>query len=90
MRVFAYRQLKIKLLFDFVYEQHGPGIRMEEFVDFLHDRAQNLIELQRGSEGLPELVKDGHFAGFPAFRRQTGVAPALDARKHVAFRHFRL
>ncbi len=43
--VLADGQLEIEFLFDFVDQQHGPGIGMEKFVDFLHNRAQNLVQL---------------------------------------------
>src|SRR5260370_41371554 len=62
---------------------------METFVDLRHDRPQTLIELQRRRGGSPKLGEDRHFPGFPALCRKAGIAPALNARKNVAFRHFR-
>src|SRR5260370_3436906 len=62
---------------------------MEKLLGSAHARPQNLIELQRRSECFPKLVKARHYRGFPALCRKAGIAPALNARKNVAFRHFR-
>jgi hypothetical protein len=61
---------------------------MEKFIDFLHNRAQNLIQLQRRRESFAKLMKDRHFASLPAVGRETRIAAAFDTREELAFRHF--
>ena len=48
---------------------------MQKLFNFLHDRAKDLIELQRGGERFAEFVEDRNFARFPVFgvnRRSCG------------------
>jgi hypothetical protein len=61
---------------------------MEKFVDLLHDRAQNLVELQRRREGFSEFVENGYFSRLPMLGREAGISSALDACKKFAFGHF--
>jgi transcriptional regulator with XRE-family HTH domain len=70
---------KVQLLTRFIDEQQRPGIRTEEFVDFLHDGQQNLIELERAGQGFAEFVKDGDLAGL------TGLSGAVGAGVPAAF-----
>src|SRR4029077_1025923 len=81
LRGFAYRQLEIEFLLGFVEQQERPVLRAQKFVDFLHDRAENLIELQGGGERLPQFLEDRHFARFSLFGRRAWIAAALDTRK---------
>ena len=67
--VLADGQLEVELLLGLVHQQHGPGVRVQELVDLLHDGAENLIELQRRSERLAQFVEDGDFARFALFGR---------------------
>jgi hypothetical protein len=62
---------------------------MDQVSDLLHDGPQNLIQLQGRSKRFAKLVKDSHFAGFPALGRKTRVATAFNAYKKLTFRHFR-
>ena len=51
---------------------------LQHLVDFFHDRAQDLIELQRGGERLAEFVEDGDFVAFAGISGgATGIAAAL-------------
>jgi hypothetical protein len=79
LRALADRQLEIKLLLGFVHQEQRPGVRAQELVDFFHDGAQDLIELQGGSEGLAQFVEHGDFAGFAAFSLNRRAAAALEA-----------
>src|SRR4029077_8862362 len=81
LRGFAYRQLEIEFLLGFVEQQERPVLRAQKFVDFLNDRSKNLIELQGGSERLPQFLEDRHFARFSLFGRCAWIAAPLDTWK---------
>src|ERR1700757_2205079 len=65
---YAGSDLKIELTFVHVHEQKRPGIRTENFVDFLHDGAQNLIELQGRGKSFAKFVENSDFRGLRGFR----------------------
>jgi len=50
--------------------------RVQELVDLLHDRAENLIELQGRSERLTQFVENRNFARFAMFRGTRDCAGA--------------
>ena len=56
---------------DLVHQRHGPGVRVQETRQFLHDGAENLVELQRRGEGLAELVENAT-PYFPVFDGSSG------------------
>ena len=80
-------QLEVELLLGFVEQQQRPVVRTQKFVDLLHDGAENLIELQRRRQRLPQLLEDRDFAGFALFIRNSRVAAAFDGRKLLYFLH---
>jgi len=61
---------------------------VQKLLNFLHDGAQNLIELQRGGKSFAKFVEYRNFAGFPAFHGSRGTAATFDARKAVGVCHF--
>ena len=67
LRALADGQLEIEFLLGFVHQQQRPGVRTQKLVDFFHDGAQNLIELQGGGERLAQFVENRDFAGFALF-----------------------
>ena len=79
--------LKIELAFVHVHEKQRPGVRAENFVDFLHDGAQNLIELQGRGEGFAKLVENSDFGGlrgFRGFRHCARTSAPFDAAERLA------
>ena len=85
---FPDRQLEVKLLLDFIDQQQRPRVRTQELVDFFHDGAQDLIELQGGGEGLAEFVEHRDFARFALFSPDSCVAAPLDAAKILSRGHW--
>src|SRR5579863_1471079 len=61
---------------------------MENLIDFLHYGAQYLIKLQRGSERLAQLVKNGNFTAIVSLAAHHRVAAAFGSGKGLRFRHF--
>ena len=61
---------------------------MQEFIDLFHDGAQNLVELQRGGEGLTKFMEDGNFAGLPLARVEGGIPATLDTAKALRLCQF--
>src|SRR6266480_457257 len=86
---FPHRQLKVQFLFGLIQQQQRPIVRAQKFIDLLHNRAENLIELQRGRQRLPQLLEDGNLSLFPLFGRHRRIAAAFDGRKLVYFLHSR-
>jgi hypothetical protein len=87
---FSDSQLKIKLLFGFIQEEQRPVVRAEKLVDFLHDRAENLVELQRRGQRLPQFLEDSDFPCFALLGGNRGIAAAFHGRKLLYFIHARL
>src|SRR5580692_3729599 len=83
-------QLEVEFLFRFIQEEQRPVVRAQKLVDFLHDGAENLVELQRRGERLPQLLEDGDFARFTLFGGHRGIAAAFHGRKLLYFVHARL
>ena len=89
LRALADRQLEIQLLLGFIDEQQRPGVRAQKLVDFFHDGAQDLIELQGGSEGLAKFVENRDFACFALFSPSRSAAPPVDAAKILSRGHWK-
>src|SRR5882672_8279454 len=87
LRTLSDRQLKIKLLFHFVDEQERPSVRTQELVDFFHDRAQNLIELQGGGKSLAQFVENRYFACFALLASCGSAATPLDTTEILCIVH---
>ena len=87
LRALAHRQLEIQLLLDFIDEKERPGIRAQKFVDFFHDGAKDLIELQGGSKRLAQLVEHRDFARLALFSPNRCAAAPVDARKILSRVH---
>lgn len=60
---------------------------MQKLIDFFHDGAQNLIELQGGGKRLTQFVEYGYFTGFPLIGIDQGIVTAFDACKPFCFCH---
>src|SRR6267143_34808 len=87
LRGFAHRQFEVQFLRGFVEQQQRPVVRPQELVNLFHDGAQNLIELQRGRQRLPQLLEDGDLALLALLGRHRGIAAAFDDRKRLYFFH---
>ncbi|HWY78024.1 MAG TPA: hypothetical protein VN281_20585 [Verrucomicrobiae bacterium] len=90
LRGLAHRQFKIKFLRGLIEKQQRPVIRPQKLVDFFHDGAENLIELQRGRQRLAKFLKDRDFAGFSLFVGNRRVAAAFHGGELFDFLHVRL
>src|SRR5712664_3256422 len=87
LRGFAYRQFEVQFLRGFVEQQQRPVVRPQELVNLFHDGAENLIELQRRRQRLPQLLENGDLALFALLERHRGIAAAIDGRKRLYFFH---
>ncbi len=87
LRAFADRQLKIEFLLHFIEEQERPGVRPQKLIDFFHDCAQNLIELERGGESLAKFVEHRDFARFALLSTCRNVAAPLDSAEIFGLAH---
>jgi hypothetical protein len=74
-------------LFHFVDEQERPGVRTQELIDFFHDRAQNLIELQGGGKSLAQFVENRYFARFALLASCGSAATPLDTAEILCIVH---
>ena len=87
---FPDRQLEIQFLLGLIEEQQRPVFRAQKFIDLLHDGAENLIELQRRRQRLPQLLEDRDLARLALFVRNGCVTAAFNVRKLLYFLHARL
>ena len=82
--------LEIQFLLGFVHQQQRPGIGVQKLFDLLHDGAEDLVQLERRSEGLAKLVENRHLAQ-PAriglHVSDDGIAPAFYPGKIFVFLH---
>src|SRR3989449_294279 len=46
LRSLAHGQLEVELLLGLIHQQQRPGVRPEKLIDFFHDGAENLVELE--------------------------------------------
>src|ERR1700730_10588083 len=60
---FARGDLEEKLALFQIHKEQRPCIRPQHLVNFFHDGAEHLVELQRRSQRLAKLVKYGYFVG---------------------------
>src|SRR5580698_7802539 len=87
---FADRQLEIEFLLGLIQQKQRPVSRAQKLVNFLHDGAENLVELQRRRQRLPQLLEDGDFTGFALLSGNRGIAAAFHGWKLLYFVHARL
>src|SRR6266850_7853110 len=87
LRGLAYRQFEVQFLRGFVEQQQRPVVRPQELVNLFHDGAENLIELQRRRQRLPQLLEDGDLALFALLGWHRRIAAAIDDRKRLYFFH---
>ncbi len=87
LRALAHGQLEIQFLLRLIDKQQRPGVRPQKLVDFFHDGAQDLIELQGGSEGLAKLVENRDLARFAMFSSSARAAAPVDPRKILSRIH---
>src|SRR6266705_2903965 len=87
LRCFSHGQFKIQFLFSFIQQQQRPIVRAQKLIDLLHNRAENLIELQGGRQCLPQLLEDGDLPLFPLPGGHREIAAALHGRKLLYFFH---
>src|SRR5580692_6704986 len=86
----AYGQFEVEFLFFFIEQQKRPVVRAQKLVYFLHNGAENLVELQRRGQRLPQLLEDGDFARFALLGGNRGIAAAFHGWKLFDFVHARL
>jgi hypothetical protein len=73
----AYCQLEVEFLLGLIQQEQRPVVRAEKLVDFLHDGAENLVELQGRGKRLPQFLEDGNFARLTLIAGHRGVAATL-------------
>ena len=83
-------QFEVEFLLGLIQQQQRPVVRAQKLVDFLHDGAENLIELQRRGQRLAQLLEDGDFARFALLGGDRGIAAAFDGWKLIYFVHAQL
>jgi len=85
LRSLADRQLKIQFLLRFIEQQQRPVVRAQKFVNFLHDGAQHLVELQGRGKSLAQFLEHGDFSRFAFLRGQTRIPAAVHSRELFDF-----
>src|SRR5580692_11212115 len=86
----AHSQFEVEFLFFFIEQQKRPVVRAQKLVYFLHNGAENLVELQRRGQRLPQLLEDGDFARFALLGGHRRIAAAFHGWKLLYFVHARL
>src|SRR4029077_20930468 len=81
----ANRQFEIEFLLGLIQQEQRPIVRAQELVDFLHDGAENLVELERRRQRLPQLLEEGDFARLALLGGDRGIAAAFHGWKLIYF-----
>ncbi len=79
--------LEVEFVLGLVHQEQRPCVRPQHLIDFFHNGAEDLIELQGGGEGLAELVENRDFAALGHVHPDTGALTALNSAKRFGLGH---